>query len=123
MNFFQAAFILDGIAMIAIYLSSANQTPLCGTPPYRLFGIFVIKHLMITMVTGTMIGLMSDLRSRYMAILYGILFQFFVGQLIHLVFGVNTMLLYNLGLSGIPDGTGRLATPVACPCPLPFVDH
>ncbi len=114
MNFIKAAFIVNLVAMIAIYLSPVNEVQLCGTPPYRLCGIFVIKHLLITVVSGTLIGFLSDIEPRWHAVLYGIVFQFVAGQLVHLVFGIKTMLLFKLGLSEIPDGTGRLATPVLC---------
>ena len=107
-------FIVDFLAMVMIYLTPVNEIPLCGTPPYRLWGTFVIKHLVITVVSGTLIGLLSDVSPRWRAILYGIVCQFVVGQLIHLVLGTKTMFLYKLGLSEIPDGTGRLATPVLC---------
>jgi len=112
MNFYQAAFIIDAIALIAIYLMPANKTPSYGIPPDRIGGIFVSKHLVITIVTGAMIGLMSDVESRWLGILYGIIFQFIVGQIVHILFGTKTMLLYKLGLSEMPDGTGRLASPV-----------
>lgn len=117
MNFFQAALIVNLLAMIAIYFSTINDTPLCGTPPHRIGGIFVPKHLVITVVSGTIIGWfsrLSNIRPIWQTIVRGIVFQFIIGQLIHFLFGVKTMLLYRCGLSGIPDGTGRLATPVFC---------
>jgi hypothetical protein len=115
MNFFLAALLIDSFAMIGIFFTPANKTPLCGTPPHRIWGIFVSKHLIITAVTGTMIGLLSDVDPRWQAAVLGTIFQFITGQLIHLMFGTKTMLLYKCGLSRIPDGTGRLATPVLCP--------
>src|SRR5438874_13765946 len=103
MNFYQAAFIIDVIALICVYLTPSNKTPLYGTPPYRVGGIFVIKHLIITIVTGAMIGSLSDVKPMWLAIFYGILFQFVAGQAIHLFLGTKTMLLYKIGLSEMPD--------------------
>lgn len=117
MHFLKAVLFINSLAMFAIFLSDSNKTPLNGIPPYRIGGIFVAKHILITFISGTIIALMSDKEpstALWCVILYGILFQFFAGQLIHLCFGVKTMLLYKMGLSVIPDGTGRLATPVLC---------
>jgi hypothetical protein len=115
MNFFQVAAIVNFLALFFIYVSPKYKRPLYGTPPYRLFGIFIIKHLIITVVSGSLIGWFSDIKPVWHAALYGTIFQFFFGQLLHIVFKVKTMLLYKLKLGAEPDGTGRLLTPIQKP--------
>ena len=112
MLFLFAALLIDTFALIGIYFSSANTTPLYGKPPYRLFGIFVMKHLLITFVSGAIIGVISDVRPICLATFYGTVFQFVLGQIIHIMFSTKTMLLYKLGLGMQPDGTGRLAAAI-----------
>ena len=112
MNFYRVACIVNLIALCAIYVSPINQTPLYGVPSYRIGGIFVPKHLIIVAASGILIGSLSDIRPLHWAIVYGTVFQFALGQIIHLALGTKTMLLYKLGLAEKPDGTGRLAVPV-----------
>jgi hypothetical protein len=114
MNLISVGLLLDALIIGIIFLcTNPNSTPLHGKPPYRICGIFVIKHIIITFVSGSLIGYLSDLRPIGRAIFFGIAFQFFFGQLVHCIFNVKTMLLNNVGLSPKPDGTGHLAEPVA----------
>jgi len=115
MHFCQASTIVNLIALFFIYLSPTNKIPLYGTQPCRIGGIFVIKHLIITLVSGSLIGWLSGIDPLWHAILYGTLSQFIIGQVLHIVLKVKTMLLYKLGLSQKPDGTGRLAVPILKP--------
>jgi hypothetical protein len=112
MKFGSACVIVNTIALFLIALTPKNETPVYGTPPFRLFGIFVVSHLVIAFVSGSMIGWLSSIRPKPWAMFLGIVAQFVIGQAIHMLFGVPTMLLFQLGFGLEPNGTGHLAEPV-----------
>ena len=109
MEFYTALFVVNAVILFLIFLSSPNVTPVRGEPSSRLFGIFATKDVILTIISGVVVGLLSD--TKY--IMHGILWQFVIGTAIHIALGVKTMPLYMLGISAKPDGTGRLAHPVS----------
>jgi len=113
MNFWKAVFLVDMAATVLILLTSSHPTPLYGTAPYRIGGIFVPSHLLILAASSALITWMSYEHFVWTHFILTTVIQFVIAQLIHLVLGTNTMFLFSLGLSQKPDGTGYLAVPVS----------
>jgi len=103
-----AVFVVNVLAMEVIFMTDPNMTPIKGEPPLRLLGVFAARDVLATVFTGILIGLLSDSND----ILRGIILQFVLGTLFHIIFGVKTMPFYLLGISDKPDGMGRIAHPI-----------
>jgi hypothetical protein len=110
-EFRTALIVVNFVALFVVALTPKNIVPVRGTPPKRLCGIYVVKHLVITLVSGALVAYFSNPRPFGNALFWTVLHEFFLGQVIHIVMRVKTMQLYMLGLSQKPDGTGRLAEP------------
>ena len=92
------------IACWLILLTKEYKDPLkCTYPSHRILGIFSTRDLLTTIIIGSLLGYFVNKN-----IIKGILIEFFIGQLFHLLFSVNTMFLYNFNISNIPNGTGYI---------------
>jgi hypothetical protein len=111
MNVISALSFVNFIALCLIYVMPKNEQPLrcpfSELPPSRLLGIFSTRDIIITVIAGSLVGWLSN-TNIFLAIIY----EFAVGQIVHIIFRTKTMPLYKLGLSDKPDGTGRLANPI-----------
>jgi hypothetical protein len=110
MNFFVGLAIVNSIALILVHLTKYYKEPLrCkGPPPRRFFGLFSVRDVIITSISGGLVAYFSDTH-----FLYGVLGEFILGQFVHLLFGARTKILYVFGLCPNPNGTGYLAAPIS----------
>ena len=92
------------IACWLIFLTKNYKEPLkCTEPPHRIFGIFSTRDILTTIMIGGFLGYFVNKN-----IIKGIFIEFFIGQIFHLLFKVNTMFLYNFNISYLPNGTGYI---------------
>lgn len=114
MHLFYALLVVNLAALALIYVMPKNVTPLYLEPgekaPHRLCGIFSTRDIIITFVAGGIVAYLSD-----SSVIWGAFYEFVLGIFFHLAFSVRTMSLYKLGLSGKPNGLGRLANPISKP--------
>lgn len=94
--------IVNFVGLIFILNTTYYETSIkCTSKSMRLFGIFSIRDIITTVLIGGFLGYYTKV-----GIIKGIIIEFLIGQVLHIIYSVKTKPLYLLGLSNAPDGTG-----------------
>ena len=85
-----------------IFSTTNYEKPLkCVKQPSRILNILSSRDIYTTLSIGSILGYIVN-----NSFFKGIIIEFLIGQVIHIIFNVSTMPLYLVNISDKPNGTG-----------------